>query len=159
MPWINKWRSDADGTVERVEIIGKEAVVGRDIVLLDDIVDTAGTTCAGALALMEAGANSVSVYATHGVFSGPAVQRLEQTPEIRWVKVTDSIPPSPAVAACSKISFLPNTKAFADEIKATHDLSQLTPFSPRDTASGVQLLQRMSMPGSRRLAVTGPRSP
>jgi len=96
---IDKRREKA-GESEVMNIIGE--VDGRDCILIDDIVDSAGTLCNAAVALKEAGASSVSAYITHGVFSGKAVERIEASPMASLV-VTDSIAATPAVAACKKI--------------------------------------------------------
>jgi ribose-phosphate pyrophosphokinase len=66
-------------------------VDGRDCVLVDDLIDTAGTIAGACKVLKEAGANSVTVVATHGVFSGPAIQRLKDC-GAREVVVTDTVP-------------------------------------------------------------------
>lgn len=66
-------------------------VNGRTALLLDDIIDTAGTLCAGAQALRDAGASRVLAAATHGLFSGPALERLASSP-IEQVITTDTVP-------------------------------------------------------------------
>jgi len=96
---IDKRRERA-GVSEVMNVIGD--VQGRRCVLLDDIVDSAGTLCNAAVALMEKGAAAVDAYVTHGVFSGPAVERISASP-LESVVVTDSIPMSPEVEACPKI--------------------------------------------------------
>ncbi len=84
---IDKRRERA-GVSEVMNIIGE--VKGRDAILVDDIVDSAGTLCNAALALKEAGATSVSAYVTHGVLSGGAVARVASSPLEKLV-ITDSI--------------------------------------------------------------------
>ncbi len=80
-------------TVETGEIIGD--VAGKHCVIIDDLIDTAGTVCAAASALRERGATDVWIMATHGVLSGPAVERLRNAPVSRVV-VTNSLPqPAP----------------------------------------------------------------
>lgn len=66
-------------------------VKDKDILIVDDMIDTAGTVVSGAKALMEAGAKSVSAAATHGIFSGPAVERLKDSP-LKEIVVTDTVP-------------------------------------------------------------------
>ncbi len=83
-----------------MNIIGD--VKGRTCILADDIVDSAGTLCNAAEALMEAGAESVSAYVTHGVFSGGAVARVASSP-LKELVVTDSIMATEAVRVCHNI--------------------------------------------------------
>ena len=84
---IDKRRERA-GVSEVMNIIGE--VEGRDAILVDDIVDSAGTLCNAAVALKDAGATSVSAYVTHGVLSGGAVARVASSPLEKLV-ITDSI--------------------------------------------------------------------
>lgn len=84
---VDKRREKANQS-EVMNIIGE--VQGRDCILFDDIVDTAGTLCNAAEALMKEGAKSVSAYVTHGVLSGPAMERIEKS-KLKEMVVTDSI--------------------------------------------------------------------
>ncbi|NWG53458.1 MAG: ribose-phosphate pyrophosphokinase [Hydrogenophilaceae bacterium] len=86
---VDKRRPEA-GVSEVMHIIGD--VKGRRCVLVDDIVDSAGTLCNAAVALKEAGAKDVSAYVTHGVLSNGAVDRVEKS-ELKELVVTDSIDP------------------------------------------------------------------
>jgi ribose-phosphate pyrophosphokinase len=90
---IDKRRERA-GVSEVMHIIGD--VKGRRCLLIDDIVDSAGTLCNAAVALMEAGAKSVSAYVTHGVLSGGAVARVAASP-LEELVMTDSIQATEAV--------------------------------------------------------------
>jgi ribose-phosphate pyrophosphokinase len=90
---IDKRRERA-GASEVMHIIGE--VKGRRCLLVDDIVDSAGTLCNAAVALMEAGAKSVSAYVTHGVLSGGAVARVTASP-LEELVMTDSIQATEAV--------------------------------------------------------------
>ena len=90
---IDKRRERA-GVSEVMNIIGD--VKGRRCILVDDIVDSAGTLCNAAVALMEAGANAVSAYVTHGVLSGGAVARVSASP-LEELITTDSIQATEAV--------------------------------------------------------------
>jgi ribose-phosphate pyrophosphokinase len=99
---IDKRREKA-GESEVMNIIGD--VDGRDCILVDDIVDSAGTLCNAAKALKEAGAKTVSAYVTHGVLSGEAVSRVDNSP-MEALIVTDSIAPTPAILASKKIKVL-----------------------------------------------------
>ena len=96
---IDKRRERA-GVSEVVNIIGD--VAGQRCIIIDDIVDTAGTLCNAAVALIEAGASSVNAYITHGVLSGEAVSRVESSP-IETLVITDSILATEAVQAAHNI--------------------------------------------------------
>src|SRR6516165_3690699 len=96
---IDKRRERA-GVSEVVNIIGD--VAGGRCILIDDIVDTAGTLCNAAVALTEAGAASVYAYVTHGVLSGSAVPRVAASP-IETLAITDSIVATDAVRAAHNI--------------------------------------------------------
>jgi len=85
---VDKQRPEANVS-EVMNIIGD--VKGFNCILFDDIVDTAGTLCHAAEALLEQGAESVSAYVSHGVLSGPAMKRIADSP-LKEVVVTDSIP-------------------------------------------------------------------
>ena len=84
----HKTRARAN-VVERIQPIGE--VEGRDIVIVDDIIDTAGTLTQAANELMKRGASSVRAFATHGVLSGPAYERIHNS-SLAEVYVTDTIP-------------------------------------------------------------------
>ncbi|WP_460019818.1 ribose-phosphate pyrophosphokinase [Magnetospira thiophila] len=99
---IDKRRERA-GVSEVMNIIGE--VEGRHCVLVDDIVDSAGTLCNAAVALTEAGAASVSAYVTHGVLSGGAVARVTSSP-LRSMVITDSIQATEAVRVASNVEQL-----------------------------------------------------
>jgi ribose-phosphate pyrophosphokinase len=85
-------------------------------VLVDDLVDTAGTLCQAAAALKEAGAIKVAAYVTHPVFSGPAVSNISRS-QLDHIVVTDSIPLSPAAQACPKIRQLSIGSLLAETIR------------------------------------------
>ena len=96
---IDKRRERA-GVSEVMNIIGD--VKGQRCVLVDDIVDSAGTLCNAAVSLIEAGANSVCAYVTHGVLSGGAVARVSSSP-IKMMVTTDSILATEAVRVVQNI--------------------------------------------------------
>ena len=96
---IDKRRERA-GVSEVMNIIG--AVEGQDCILVDDIVDSAGTLCNAAVALKNAGANSVHAYVTHGVLSGDAVKRVTDSP-LESLVITDTIAPTQAVMDAKNI--------------------------------------------------------
>jgi ribose-phosphate pyrophosphokinase len=89
-------------------------VKGKTAVLVDDMIDTAGTLCAAAETVLNEGAARVIAAATHGVFSGPAFERLEES-GIERIVVTDTIPIRPGAPA--NISVLPTAGTFADSIR------------------------------------------
>jgi ribose-phosphate pyrophosphokinase len=95
-------------------------VEGRTCILQDDIIDTAGTITKGAIALKDAGAERVFACAVHGVLSGPAVERIEQSP-IDQLIVTNTIPLSPAGEACGKIKVLSVARLLGQAIKSIHE--------------------------------------
>lgn len=96
---IDKRRPKA-GESEVMNIIGD--VKDRSCILLDDIIDSGGTLCNAAKALKEAGAKDVTAYITHGVLSGPAIDRIEKS-VMKEVVITDTIQQPDAVKACKKI--------------------------------------------------------
>jgi len=96
---IDKRREQA-GVSEVMHIIGD--VAGRECIVVDDIVDSAGTLCNAAVALMDAGAKSASAYITHGVLSGGAVSRVASSP-IQNLVTTDSILGTEAVRVSHNI--------------------------------------------------------
>jgi phosphoribosylpyrophosphate synthetase len=91
------------GESEVMNIIGD--VSGRKCLLVDDIVDSAGTLCNAAAALMENGASSVSAYVTHGVLSGIATDRVNNS-VMEKLLITDSIQPSDEVINSDKFSVI-----------------------------------------------------
>jgi ribose-phosphate pyrophosphokinase len=93
-------RRTAPGESEVMNIIGE--VKGRRCILFDDIVDTAGTLCNAAQAIMDEGALSVSAYVSHGVLSGPACERVT-TSVLDELVVTDTIESSDIVRSCPKL--------------------------------------------------------
>jgi len=96
---VDKRRS-GPGKSEVANIIGD--VEGRRLIMFDDIVDSAGTLCNAAQSLIDAGAVEVSAYVTHGVLSGAAYQRVENS-VLKELVITDSIEATPEVAQASKI--------------------------------------------------------
>lgn len=119
---VDKRREGANKS-EVMNIIG--TVEGRDCILFDDIVDTAGTLCNAATALMDRGAKSVSAYVTHGVLSGPAVERLEQS-VMKSLVVTDSIAASDAIKKCSKIRIISLAPLLAEAVRRISDESSVS---------------------------------
>ncbi len=110
---IDKRRSKANQS-EVMNIIGE--VGGKNCVMIDDMVDTAGTLCHAAGALKERGAASVDAYITHAVLSGPAVSRITES-ALDEIVVTDTIPLGEEAKACSKIRQLPTAELLAETMR------------------------------------------
>ncbi|TAJ85929.1 ribose-phosphate pyrophosphokinase [Reyranella sp.] len=111
-------RREAAGVSEVMNVIGD--VKSRDCILIDDIVDSAGTLCNAAVALMDQGAKSVSAYVTHGVLSGGAVARVAASPMEKMV-ITDSIMPTEAVRVSPNIRPLSIATLMAEAMKRIAD--------------------------------------
>ncbi len=101
------------GEVAGMTVIGD--VTGRKCIIVDDICDTAGTLCKAAEELLQSGAHEVHAYTTHGVLSGPAVERIN-TSVLKSIVITDSIEATPAVLACDRIRIVPTAPMFAQSI-------------------------------------------
>ena len=114
---IDKRRPRANVS-EVMNIIG--TVDGKQCVLMDDLVDTAGTLCQAAVALKEHGATSVAAYITHPVLSGPAVERITKS-DLDEVVVTDTIPLSAEASKCDKIRQLSTAEILAETIRRISD--------------------------------------
>ncbi len=113
---IDKRREMAN-VAKVMHIIGD--VVGKEAILLDDMVDTAGTLCNAAFALKEEGAENVYAYCTHGVLSGGAVDRLMESP-LQEVIITDTIPLRGEAVSCKKLKVLSVAPLLAEAIKRIH---------------------------------------
>jgi ribose-phosphate pyrophosphokinase len=109
---IDKRRPKANVS-EVMNIIGE--VEGRTCVIMDDIVDTAGTLCKAAQALKENGAKRVMAYCTHAVLSGPAISRINES-DLDELVVTDTIPLSDEARACKRIRTVSIGELLADTI-------------------------------------------
>jgi ribose-phosphate pyrophosphokinase len=116
-------RRTKPNVAEIMNVIGD--VKGKTAILLDDMIDTAGTLTQAANALVDHGATKVYAYATHGVLSGPAVERISKSP-IDEVVVTDSIPFRPEAAACRKIRPLGVASLLAEAIRRIHSADSLS---------------------------------
>ena len=124
---IDKRREKA-GISEVMHVIGE--VAGKDCILIDDMVDSAGTICNAATALMQHGAASVRAIATHGVFSGSAVDRIEKSPMTEML-VTDSIQSTEKTRACAKIKYLPIAPLLGEAIlRISEERSVSSLFEP-----------------------------
>ena len=114
---IDKRRERANVS-EVMHIIGD--VAGKECIIVDDMIDTAGTLCNAARAVMDGGARSVVACATHGVLSGPAVQRIEESP-LEEVVVTNSVLASEEARASKKIKFLSIGRLLGEAIRRIHN--------------------------------------
>ena len=114
---IDKRRSE-DGTAEVMNVIGD--VQGRTCILQDDIIDTAGTIQKGAQALIQAGAERVIACAVHGVLSGPALERIQNSPIERLI-VTNRVPLVDKRLKCPKIVELSVARLLGQAIRSIHE--------------------------------------
>ena len=109
---VDKRREKA-GEIAEMIVIG--SVQGKKCIIVDDICDTAGTLCKAAEVLLQNGATEVHAYITHGVLSGPAVERVQNS-VMKSLVITDSIEPTEAVRACKNIRIVPTAPMFAQAI-------------------------------------------
>jgi ribose-phosphate pyrophosphokinase len=114
---IDKRREEAN-VAEVMNVIGD--VAGQNCLIIDDLIDTAGTLVKGADALLEHGAASVTACATHAVLSGPAVERIQNS-RIKEVVVSNSIPLTQAAIDCGKIRQLCVASLLARAIQSIHE--------------------------------------
>ncbi len=114
---IDKRRTGKNET-EILNVVGD--VEGKDTLILDDIVDTAGTLVQAESALREAGASRTYAAAVHGVFSGPALDRIEAS-GLETLLVTNTIPVEPALARCPRIRPLSVAPLLGEAIQRIHD--------------------------------------
>lgn len=113
MAIIDKRRPKANVS-EVMHVIGD--IEGRNCVIMDDMIDTAGTLVKAAEVLKDRGAKSVYAYCTHPVFSGPAIERISNGKALDEVVVTNTIPLSSAAQACTKIRQLSVAPLIAETI-------------------------------------------
>ncbi|PVA09899.1 phosphoribosylpyrophosphate synthetase [Pelagivirga sediminicola] len=109
---VDKRREKA-GEVAEMTIIGD--VTGKKCIIVDDMCDTAGTLCKAAEVLIDNGASEVHAYTTHGVMSGPAVDRITNS-VLKSMVITDTIAPTEAVRATPNIRIIPTAPVFAQAI-------------------------------------------
>jgi ribose-phosphate pyrophosphokinase len=119
---VDKRRVDLDVT-EVMNLIGE--VKGRSTLIVDDIIDTAGTLVKTADALMREGATQVFAACTHAVFSGPAVERIENS-RITEVVATDSVPVSEAARNLKKVTILSVADLLARGIRSIHEETSIS---------------------------------
>jgi ribose-phosphate pyrophosphokinase len=106
-------RREKPGEIAEMTVIGD--VTDKVCLIVDDICDTAGTLCKAAEVLMENGAKEVHSYISHGVMSGPAVERVSNS-VMKSLVITDSIAPTPAVKQATNIRIVPTAPIFAQAI-------------------------------------------
>ena len=102
-------------------------VKGKECILFDDMVDTAGSLCNAAKAIVERGATKVYACASHGVLSGPAIERIENS-VIEEMVFLNTIPSTEESRACKKIKYLDVAPLFAEAIQRTYDEVSLSPM-------------------------------
>ncbi len=109
-------RREKPGEIAEMTVIGN--VEGKKCIIVDDICDTAGTLCKAAEVLMEHGATEVHSYISHGVLSGPAIERITNS-VMKSLVITDSIEPTEAVKGAANIRIVPTAPMFAQAIMNT----------------------------------------
>lgn len=109
-------RRDKPGESEVMNVIGD--VTGRDCILIDDIIDSGGTLCNAAEALLQMGATSVTAYITHGVLSGGAVARITSS-KLKELVITDSIQPTEAVRNAPNIRVVSIAELIGEAVQRT----------------------------------------
>ena len=114
---IDKRRSGPNVS-EVMHIIGE--VKGKTCVIIDDMIDTAGTLCAAATALQNEGAGKVFACATHGVLSGPALERIDDSP-LQQVIVCNTIPTQDKIQQCSKLRGASVSQLLSEAIRRIHN--------------------------------------
>ena len=117
----HKTRARAN-VVAEIKAIGE--VEGKNIIIVDDMIDTAGTLCKAAEVLMEKGAKSVSACATHGLLSGSAVEKIHNS-VLQEVYITDTIP-HPELANDPKIKIVSMTEVFARVIERVYNYEPIS---------------------------------
>ncbi len=116
-------RRERSNVSQVMNVIGD--VTNKDAMILDDIIDTAGTTVQAAEVLKERGARRVSAACTHAVFSGPAIERINAS-TLEEVIVTNTIPLDIKMRKCSKIVSLSIARIFAESIKRIHEETSIS---------------------------------
>jgi len=127
---IDKRRPRANVS-EVMHVIGE--IENRNCVIMDDMIDTAGTLLKAAEVLKQRGAKKVYAYCTHPIFSGPAIERIERGDALDEVVVTDTIPLSREAAVCPKIRQLSVAPLIAETIlRISKGESVMSLFSDQD---------------------------
>ncbi len=119
MAIIDKRRNEKN-KASIMNIIGEEQIKGSDLIIIDDMIDTAGTLCSAANILAEKGANEIYACATHGIFSADAIKNINDS-ALTKVVVTDSIYFNKEKKDSKKIDILPIAHLLSDAIKRIHE--------------------------------------
>ncbi|MGB1235187.1 MAG: ribose-phosphate pyrophosphokinase [Planktomarina sp.] len=127
-------RREKPGEVAEMTVIGN--VEGRTCLIVDDIVDTAGTLCKAAEVLIENGAKEVHSYITHGVLSGPAVGRIQNS-KMKSLVITDTIEATDAIKECGNIRVVPTAPMFAQAILNTWSGTSVSSLFETDTLGAI----------------------
>jgi len=144
MAMIIKQR-EAAGKVGSADLVGD--VKDKDCIIVDDIIDTAGTLCAAANELKAFGAKRVFAFATHGLFNGPAPERIMAS-ALEEVAVANTVPLQPDVAVrCPKIKMLSVGKLLAETIRRVHEGESLSEMF--EVASGQATFASAPLPKPR----------
>lgn len=130
---VDKRREKA-GEVAEMKVIGD--VTGKKCIIVDDICDTAGTLCKAADVLIEQGAAEVHSYITHGVLSGPAVERITKS-QMKSLVITDSIQATDPVRAAPNIRIVPTAPMFAQAIMNIWHGTSVSSLFDRDTLAPI----------------------
>ena len=127
-------RREKPGEIAEMTVIGD--VEGRSCLIVDDIVDTAGTLCKAADVLLENGAKEVHSYITHGVLSGPAVERIAKS-SMKNLVITDTIEATDAVRNAANIRIVPTAPIFAQAILNTWNGTSISSLFSTETLSAI----------------------
>ena len=127
-------RREKPGEVAEMNVIGE--VEGKVCLIVDDMCDTAGTLCKAAEVLMENGAKEVHAYISHGVLSGPAVERITNSVMSSLV-ITDSIQPTEPVKAAHNIRIVPTAPVFAQAILNIWNGTSVSSLFEQDTLTPI----------------------
>jgi ribose-phosphate pyrophosphokinase len=130
---VDKRRSKP-GVVEHMTVIGD--VKGQTCIIVDDICDTAGTLVKASDLLLSEGASEVHAYITHGVLSGPAVERITKS-KMKSLVITDSIAATPAVIAAPNIRVVPTAPVFAQAILNIWNGTSVSSLFEQDTLTPI----------------------
>lgn len=117
-------RRTAPNVAKAMNLVGD--VNGKDVIVIDDLIDTAGTLIESVKALKANGAKSIHACATHGVFSDPAFERIQSCDELDSVVVTDTIPLDSKWNNCSKITVLSTVEIMAKTIHRTFNFDSVS---------------------------------
>ncbi len=127
-------RREKPGEIAEMTVIGD--VTGKTCLIVDDICDTAGTLCKAAEVLIENGANEVHSYITHGVMSGPAVERVANS-AMKSLVITDTIQPTEAVKSATNIRVVPTAPIFTQAILNIWNGTSVSSLFDADTLSPI----------------------